>query len=262
MDLALWIAKSGLEAHHKNMGIISNNLANSNTIGFKKNRAEFEDLPYQIVKQPGSPTTEVTNSPSGVAIGTGVKIADNKKIFTEGALVQTDNSLDIAISGRGFLKVQIPNQSEFAYTRAGSLQVNEEGQMVLPNGYVVDPPIVIPPGAQQLQISNDGIVSVVTSGSSNAEQVGQLEMSDFINPAGLQPVGENLYKETIASGPPVTGSPGGEGFGKIQQGALEASNVNIVEEMVNLIEAQRAFEVTSKAVSAIDNMLQNLSREV
>lgn len=262
MDSALWTAKSGLEAHHKNIGIISNNLANANTIGFKKNRPEFQDLAYQIIKQPGAATTEVTNSPSGIVIGTGVKLAENKKIFSEGSLIQTDNSLDLAVSGRGFLKVQIPNQSDFAYTRAGSLQVNELGQLVLPNGYLIEPQITIPQGSQKISISEDGVVSVSVVGNTTPEQIGTIELSDFINPGGLQPVGDNLYKETVASGNPTNGNPSSEGFGRLQQGSLESSNVNIVEEMVNLIEAQRSFEVTSKAVSAIDNMLQNLAREV
>jgi flagellar basal-body rod protein FlgG len=262
MDSALWTAKSGLEAHHKNIAIISNNLANANTIGFKKNRPEFADLAYQIIIQPGSATTETTNSPSGIVVGSGVKLADNKKIFTEGSLVQTDNSLDISINGRGFLQIQIPNQSDYAYTRAGSLQVNEEGQLVLPNGYLLEPTITVPQGAQKISISEDGVVSVMVMGSTTPEQIGTIQLSDFINPAGLQPIGENLYKETVASGNATTGNPANDGFGKLQQGALESSNVNIVEEMVNLIEAQRSFEVTSKAVSAIDNMLQNLTREI
>jgi flagellar basal-body rod protein FlgG len=262
MDLALWTAKSGLEAHHKNIAIISNNLANANTVGFKKNRPEFSDLAYQVMTQPGSATTEVTNSPSGIVVGTGVKLSDNKKVFTDGSTIQTDHALDVAISGRGFLQVQIPNQSNFAYTRTGSLQVNETGQLVFPNGYVLEPPITIPQGAQKISISEDGIVSVMVQGNNTPEQVGTIQLSDFINPGGLQPMGDNLYKETVASGSPTNGNPAADGFGKLQQGALESSNVNIVEEMVNLIEAQRSFEVTSKAVSAIDSMLQNLTREM
>jgi len=251
MDLALWTAKSGLEAHHKNIAIISHNLANANTTAFKKSRPEFEDL-----------ATEITNSPTGIVLGTGVKLADNKKMFTEGGLIQTDNALDVAINGRGFIQVQVPNQTELAYTRAGTLQLNEQGQIVLPNGYIIEPAITVPQGAQKIEISDDGVVSVTIAGNSAPEEVGSIELVDFINPAGLLPVGENLYKETIASGTPTVGKPANDGFGKLQQGALEASNVNIVEEMVNLIEAQRSFEVTSKAISAIDNMLQNLDREL
>lgn len=261
MDLALWTAKSGLEAHHKNIAVISNNLANANTTGFKKNRAEFQDTAYAVEQQVGADNVEGTPSPSGLILGTGVKLADNKKIFTDGSPVQTDNNLDVAITGRGFLKIQVPNQADFAYTRAGALQVNDQGQLVLPNGYLIEPVITVPEGTQQISISKDGIVSANTA-RGGLEQIGQLELSDFINPAGLQPIGENLYKETIASGRAMTGTPSTDGFGSLQQGALESSNVNVVEEMVNLIEAQRSFEVTSKAVSAIDNMLQSLAREV
>lgn len=259
MDLALWTAKSGLEAHHKNLAIISNNLANANTVGFKKNRGEFEDLAYQIYREPGTPTSEETNSPNGIVLGTGVKLADNKKIFTEGSMVQTDNSLDVAINGRGFLRIQIPGQSEVAYTRAGSLQVNEMGQLVMHSGYVVQPPITIPEGTTGISISKDGIVSASNAGK--LEELGKFELADFINPGGLLPIGENLYQETISSGQPTMGTPNLDGFGSLNQGALEASNVNVVEEMVNLIEAQRSFEMASKAVAAIDNMLQNLNRE-
>jgi flagellar basal-body rod protein FlgG len=258
MDLALWIAKSGLEAHHKNIGIISNNLANANTTGFKKNRPEFEDLPYQIITQPGSATSETTNSASGVVLGTGVKLADNKKIFSQGNQIQTDGSLDISIEGRGFLQVQIPNETDLAYTRAGALEVNDQGQVILPNGYIIQPPIVIPPNVQKIHISDDGVVSVTIAGNVT-EDIGQIQLADFINPAGLLPVGTNLYKQTVASGTPTVSNPDIDGYGKVKQGTLESSNVNIVEEMVNLIEAQRTFEVTSKAVSAIDSMLQNIT---
>ncbi|WP_133128886.1 flagellar basal-body rod protein FlgG [Legionella nagasakiensis] len=261
MDVALWTAKSGLEAHHQNIAIISNNLANANTAGFKKNRPEFQDLPYQIIQQSGAPVTEEINSPDGLALGTGVKLAANKKDFSDGSPIQTDSALDISINGRGFIRVQIPNQAEMAYTRTGSLRINEQGQLSLSNGYLIEPTIVIPENTQRINISQDGIVSVI--GANNIpEEVGRLELVDFINQAGLQAIGNNIYKETIASGQPIIGTPAIDGFGSIQQGVLESSNVNVVEEMVNLIEAQRAFEVTSKAVSAIDNMLQNLNREV
>lgn len=260
MDLALWVAKSGLEAHHQNIAVISNNLANASTPGFKKNRPEFEDLSYQALKHPGAASSDQTRVPSGVLIGTGVRFADNKKIFTQGAAQQTDNALDIAIEGRGFLQIQVPNESEFAYTRTGTLQLNDQGQLVLHNGYVLQPPITIPAGVQKIDISPNGIVSVVTNNGSN-EEVGTLQLADFVNPSGLEPKGENLYKETLASGPVVIGVPSQDGYGKIVQNELEASNVNVVEEMVNLIEAQRAFEMTSKVVAAIDNMYQKLDRE-
>lgn len=261
MDMALLIAKSGLDAHHKNIEVISNNLANANTTAFKRNRAEFEDLPYEVITQAGTPVSQDTNSPGGLVVGTGTKLANNKKIFTDGSMIQTDNSLDVAIRGRGFLKVQLPN-GNFAFTRDGNLQVNDQGQITLSNGFIVQPPITIPQGTNQISISNDGIVSASSTDNPTPQQIGQIQLSDFVNTDGLQPTGDNLYIATIASGNELIGNPMDNGLGSINQGSLEGSNVNVVEEMVNLIEAQRAFEVTSKAVSAVDNMLQNLSREV
>ncbi|MFI4963147.1 MAG: flagellar basal-body rod protein FlgG [Legionellales bacterium] len=260
MDLALWVAKSGLEAHHKNIAVISNNLANASTPGFKKNRPEFEDLAYQVITQPGSSSTDQTLIPAGILLGTGVRLADNKKIFTQGPAQQTDNALDLSIQGRGFLQIQVPNDSTFAYTRTGSLQLNDQGQLVLHNGYIVQPPVTVPPGIKNISISKDGIVSVINN-ANVSEQIGQLQVADFMNPTGLEAIGENLYRETLSSGSPVVGTPTIDGLGAIHQNELEASNVNVVEEMVNLIEAQRAFEMTSKVVSAIDNMYQKLDRE-
>lgn len=260
MDMALWTARSGLTANHDNLAIISNNLANANTAGFKKNRPDFEDLVYQVQRAPGAPTSSETNSPNGIVLGTGVRIADNKKIFTEGSMMQTDNALDVAINGRGFFQVQIPGQSEMAYTRAGSFQLNETGQLVTSNGYVIQPPISIPPGAQKISISKDGIVSATVAGNV-MEQAGQLELNDFINPSGLLAIGDNLYLQTVSSGAPTQGKPSLEGYGALSQGSLESSNVNVVEEMVNLIEAQRTFEMNSKAVAACDNMLHDLITE-
>ena len=256
MDPALRVAESGLKAQHQHMGIISNNLANASTTAFKKNRPEFEDLAYAIIKQPGSNTTEITNAPAGVVMGTGVKLADNKKIFTEGAQIQTDNAMDLAIVGKGFMRVQIPNQPDLAYTRAGSLRVNEQGQITMPNGYVIDPPITLPENTQRIQISEDGIVSVVIPGNTNAEEIGRIELSDFVNPDGLLPIGGNLYKETIASGNAVNGQPTDNGFGLIKQGQLESSNVNVVEEMVNLIEAQRNFQANARTIETADTVTQ------
>ncbi len=260
MDMALWTARSGLAANHENLAIISNNLANANTAGFKKNRPEFEDLVYQIQREPGSPTSSETNSPNGIVLGTGVRIADNKKIFTDGSPMQTDNALDLSISGRGFFQVQIPGQSDMAYTRAGSFQLNETGQLVTSSGYIVQPPITIPAGTQKISVSKDGIVSATLAGNTQ-EQVGQIELNDFINPSGLLAIGDNLYLKTVSSGTPTQGTPSLEGYGALSQGTLESSNVNVVEEMVNLIEAQRTFEMNSKAVAACDNMLHNLIAE-
>jgi flagellar basal-body rod protein FlgG len=261
MDLALSIAKSGLEAQHQNLEIISNNLANSSTTAFKKSHAQFEDLPYTILKQPGSPTSQETNAPDGIVLGTGTKLVGNSKVYSDGSLVQTSRSLDVAIQGRGFIQVQRPNGDGFAYTRAGSFQVNEQGQLTLPNGYLVQPAITLPAQFSNLGISEDGIVTANVPGSTTSQQIGQLQLADFINPDGLQPLGENLFVTTNSSGTETLGNPGGQGYGSLRQGALEGSNVNVVEEMVNLIEAQRAFEVTSKAVSAVDSMMDYLNRE-
>ncbi len=260
MDLALAIAQSGLEAQHKNLEIISNNLANANTPAYKKSRAEFEDLPYVIHQQPGVQTTQETKSPNGFMMGTGTKLVGNSKIYTNGSLIQTQRALDVAIQGRGFFQVQLPNGNGFAYTRAGHFEVNDQGQVTLPNGDVLQPPITLPNQYTNLTISQDGIVSVVTPGSNTPQQLAQLQLADFINPDGLQPIGENLYLSTASSGTEVLGTPDNSGYGLLTQGSLESSNVNVVEEMVNLIEAQRAFEVTSKAVSAVDNMMGNLTR--
>ncbi len=259
MDMALLIAQSGLDAHHKNIEVISNNLANANTPSFKRNRAEFQDLPYQMISQAGSPITQDLQAPSNLVIGTGTRMSNNKKIFIDGSPILTGAPTDIMISGRGFLKVQTTN-GNFAYTRDGRLQVNEQGQLITTAGYVVQPPISIPSGTQIDKISKDGIVTVKNS-DGTPTQAGQLQLSDFINPDGLIPLGENLYQESTVSGAAVTGNPSSNSLGNLMQGYYEASNVNVVEEMVNLIEAQRAFEVTSKAVTAVDNMLQNLSRE-
>jgi flagellar basal-body rod protein FlgG len=260
MDLILSVAKTGMEAHHKSIEAISNNLANANTTAFKSNRVEFEDLPYQDIVQPGAPQAQNINAPGSIQMGTGVKVANNRKIFSEGALVVTNKDLDVAIHGRGFLQVQMPNGSDVAYTRAGALSINEQGQITLPNGYVVQPPITVPEGSQKISIGEDGTVSVIGNGTTGQEQIGQLQLYDFVNSDGLLPVGQNLYTETTASGAATQGIATQNGLGSIKQGTLEGSNVNVVEQMVNLIESQRAFEITSKVVSAVDNMLQKLQQ--
>jgi flagellar basal-body rod protein FlgG len=260
MDLALAIAQSGLEAQHKNLEIISNNLANANTPAYKRSRATFEELPYQVITQPGSNTTQETYSPSGMVIGTGARVVSNSKIYTDGDPIYTNDDKNIAINGRGFIQVQIPNGGGTAYTRAGALMLNQDSQLAMPNGYLLQPPITLPQNYQSLSISQDGVVSVMMQGSSVSQQVGQLQLADFINPDGLQPIGQNLYLETTASGAATLGTPGQNGNGIITQRYLEGSNVSVVEEMVNLIEAQRTFEVTSKAVSAVDTMMDTLSR--
>lgn len=259
MDLALSIARSGLEAQHENIEIISNNLANASTISYKKSRASFEDLPYVVTKQPGAPTSVETNSPTGFLMGTGTRVIGNAKIYSDGDLSQTKKPLDVAIQGRGFFQVQLPNGGGFAYTRAGSFNMTSTGQLVTQQGYLVQPAITFPTGAQNITIAADGVVSCEVPPAA-ASQIGQLQLADFINPDGLEPIGGNLYLATISSGTETLNNPQQVGLGQLYQGQIEGSNVNVVEEMVNLIEAQRAFEVTSKAVSAVDQMMQNLSR--
>lgn len=261
MDLALAIAKSGLEAQHENIEVISNNLANISTTAFKKSRASYQDLPYEIIKQPGSPNSQQTNSPGGLVVGTGTKMVGNAKIYADGSPIQTGQPLDIQIKGRGFFQVQLPGGSATAYTRAGHFTQNEQGQITDEAGNVVQPPITIPQGTTAISISVDGIVNGVAPGTTTSSQIGQFQLADFINPDGLEPIGGNLYLSTTSSGSAVLGTPSQNGYGELHQGFLEGSNVNVVEEMVNLIEAQRGFEVTSKAVSAVDNMMQYLNRE-
>lgn len=261
MFSALWVAKTGLDAQQTRMEVISNNLANVDTTGFKSSRASFQDLVYQNVRQPGGNTTEQTQSPSGLMLGTGVRVVGTEKLFTQGNLSQTGNALDVAIQGRGFLQVSMPDGS-IAYTRDGSLHMDQNGQLVTANGYPLNPSITLPPNAQAVTIGTDGTVSVTLPGQSAPSQVGTLQMADFINPAGLQPTGDNLYVETASSGSPQTGQPGLNGMGTLQQGSLETSNVNVVEALVNMIETQRAYEMNSKAISATDGMLQDLTNKM
>lgn len=255
MNQALWVAKTGLDAQQTRMAVVSNNLANVNTTGFKKGRAAFEDLLYQTVRQPGAQTTQQTEAPTGLMVGTGVRVVATENSFTQGNLQQTGNALDVAINGRGFFQIQQPDGT-VAYTRDGSFQLNNQGQVVTANGYLLQPGLTIPQGAQSISIGNDGVVSVQLSGQAAPQQVGTLTLADFINPAGLQAKGGNLYAETAASGTPQTGTPGLNGLGSLASGSLESSNVNIVEEMVNMIETQRAYEINSKAIQTTDSMLQ------
>jgi flagellar basal-body rod protein FlgG len=255
MNKALWVAKTGLEAQQTRMSVISNNLANVNTTGFKRDRAVFEDLLYQNVRQVGAQSSQDTRLPSGLQLGTGVRTVATEKIHTLGNIVQTNNSLDIAIQGRGFIQVLQPD-GNLAYSRDGSFKVDETGQLVTSSGYVIQPAITIPNNATSVTIGSDGVVSAMTPGSATPTQVGTIQLADFINPAGLQAVGQNLYQETAASGSPSTGTPGLNGLGTVSQGALETSNVNVVEELVDMIETQRAYEMNSKAIQTTDRMLQ------
>ena len=261
MNQALWVAKTGLDAQQTRMAVVSNNLANVNTTGFKQGRAVFEDLLYQNVRQSGGQSSQDTLLPSGMSLGTGVRVVATEKLFTQGSVLQTGNSMDVAINGRGFFQVLKPD-GELAYTRDGAFQINDQGQVVTSSGYVVQPGLSIPDGAQSITIGSDGVVSVKLAGQTAPTQVGTLEISDFINPVGLQPVGENLYIETAASGASQPGTPGLNGLGLINQGALEGSNVNVVAELVNMIETQRAYEMNSKAISTNDQMMQYVNNNL
>ena len=255
MSSALWIAKTGLEAQQTRMATISNNLANASTTGFKRDRAVFADLIYQNIVQVGAQSSQDTQMPSGLNLGTGVRTVATEKLFTQGSLAQTGNSLDVAIQGNGFLQVLMPDGSE-AYTRDGSLQLDASGQLVTSLGYAVQPGISIPANSSSISISSDGIVSVMEPGAASPTQVGSMQLANFINPTGLQAVGNNLYQESGSSGAPQTGTPGLNGLGTLIQGSVEGSNVNTVEELVNMIEAQRVYEMNSKAISTADQMLQ------
>jgi flagellar basal-body rod protein FlgG len=261
MFSALWTAKTGLDAQQTRMDVISNNLANVNTTGYKRGRASFEDLLYQNVRQAGGRSSQQTQLPSGLSLGTGVRVVGTEKLFSQGNLVQTKNPFDVAIEGRGFFKVLMPDGT-LAYTRAGDFQINSQGQLVTPGGYRVQPSITVPAKVQSVTIGNDGTVTAKMAGQSEPEQIGTLQLSEFVNPAGLQARGQNLYLETAASGPPQVGTPGLNGLGTLQQGALESSNVNVVEALVNMIQTQRAYEMNSKAIETSSQMLRYANNNV
>lgn len=261
MNQALWIAKTGLDAQQTRMSVISNNLANVNTTGFKQDRAVFEDLLYQTIRQPGAQTTTDNQLPSGLMIGTGVRTVATEKLHTQGNIIQTDNALDVAIDGRGYFQILMPD-GDLAYTRDGTFQINSDGDMVMSNGYLLDPGINIPDDVQSVTVGADGTVSVTQPGDNEPTVIGEIELADFVNPAGLQPVGENLFKETGASGVPIVGTPTLDGLGRVIGGALETSNVNVVTELINMIETQRAYEMNSKAISTADQMLQYASQNL
>lgn len=261
MEPALWAAKTGLDAQQTRMAVTANNLANVSTTGFKKGRAAFEDLLYQNLRQVGAAASQDTQLPSGLSLGTGARVVATEKTFTQGSLNVTDNAFDVAINGRGFFQVAMPDGTP-AYTRDGSFQVSAQGQLVTSTGYIVQPAITIPDGAQSVAIGTDGVVSVQVAGQAAPTQVGTLQLVDFINPAGLQARGENLFLESAASGAPQTGTPGLNGLGTVVQGALESSNVNVVEELIGMIETQRAYEMNSKAISTSEQMLQYLNNNL
>lgn len=261
MNQALWIAKTGLDAQQTRMSVISNNLANVNTTGFKQDRAVFEDLLYQTIRQPGAQSSTNTELPSGLMIGTGVRTVATEKIHTQGNIVQTGNALDMAIQGRGFFQVLMPDGA-ISYTRDGTFQIDSTGQVVMSNGYPLEPAITVPQDTLSITVGSDGTVSLLQSGDTTPTIIGNIELADFVNPTGLQPIGENLFKESGASGTVVTGTPGLTGLGTVIGGALETSNVNVVTELINMIETQRAYEMNSKAISTADQMLQYASQNL
>ncbi|MEL7310341.1 MAG: flagellar basal-body rod protein FlgG [Pseudomonadota bacterium] len=261
MNQALWVAKTGLDAQQTRMTVVSNNLANVNTNGFKRGRVVFEDLIYQNQRQVGGQSSQNTVLPSGLNVGTGVRVVATEQLHTQGSLLQTENTFDLAVLGRGYFQVLLPDAS-IGYTRDGAFQTDAQGQIVTASGYPLQPPVTIPPAAQSITIGVDGTVTATLQGQSAPIQVGTIQTVDFVNPVGLQPRGENLYLETAASGTAQPGTPGLNGLGGLQQGALEGSNVNVVEELVNMIETQRAYEMNSKAISTNDQMLQFLTNNI
>lgn len=258
MIKSLWTAQTGMQAQQTKMDVTANNLANVSTNGFKGSRAVFEDTLYQTIRQPGAVTSAQTNLPSGMQIGTGVRAVATERLHTQGGLQGTENSRDLAINGRGFFQVLLEN-GETAYTRDGSFQVDSNGQLVTSGGNPIEPAIVIPENALSIDISKTGIVSITQPGNTQSLQVGQLQLASFVNDAGLQSIGENLYLETDASGPANQEMPGLNGLGSIYQGYVETSNVNVVSEMVNMIQNQRAYELNSKAIKTSDEMLARLT---
>lgn len=259
MIRSLWISKTGLDAQQTQMDVIANNLANVSTNGFKRARAVFEDLLYQTIRQPGAQSSQQTQLPTGLQLGTGVRPVATTRVFTQGNLQQTGNPFDVAIQGNGFFQVLMPDGTT-AYTRDGSFQVDSQGQLVTSSGFPVQPAITIPPNALTVTIARDGVVSVQRAGSPTPSQVGALQLVGFANPAGLQSFGENLYLESAASGTPSANTPGSNGLGLINQGYAETSNVNVVEELVSMIQTQRAYEINSKSISTSDQMLQRLTQ--
>ena len=258
MNPAMWISKTGVQAQDAKLQAIANNLANVNTVGFKRDRVVFEDLFYQVDAQPGAQSADNTVS-NGVQLGNGVHVVGTQKIFTNGSIQTTSQPLDVAISGNGFLQVRRPDGTP-AYTRAGQLQVDANGVLVNAQGLPLVPQITVPNNALSLTIGANGMVSAAVPGSTAPTELGQLTLTTFVNPAGLQALGENLFQETAASGNPNEGQPGTAGIGTLKQGALEGSNVQVVEEMVDMIAAQRTYEMNTKVLSAADNMLQYLSQ--
>ena len=261
MNPALWISKTGLDAQQTRLSLISNNLANVNTTGFKRDQAIFQDLIYQNKRQAGGQITQDTRAPSGLSTGTGVRIVATQKLHTQGNLTQTGNALDMAILGRGFFQIQ-QSDGTISFTRDGTFQIDANGQVVTSQGQFLTPSLTIPSDTQSITIGQDGTVSVLTGNNTTPTQIGTVQLADFVNAAGLQPDGNNLFVETASSGSPITGTPGLTGLGTLESGAVETSNVNVVEELVNMIETQRAYEMNSKVISTADQMLQYVSNNL
>ena len=259
MIRSLWIARTGLDAQQTSLDVIANNLANVSTNGFKRARPVFEDLLYQTLRQPGAQSSQTTQIPSGLQLGTGVRPISTARIHTQGSLQQTGNDLDVAINGAGFLQILLPDGTT-AYTRDGSLQKDNQGQVVTSSGYPLQPSITIPSNALTVTISNDGVVSITQPGTAATTQIGTIQVATFINVGGLESVGENLYLETASSGTPTAGTPGTNGAGVLNQRYVETSNVNVAEELVSMIQTQRAYEMNSKVVSVSDQMLARLTQ--
>ena len=258
---SLWTSTTGMSAQNLNMDVIANNLANVSTTGFKKSRADFQDLLYQIMKVPGSPTSADTRSPTGIQVGLGVKPAAVTKVFTEGDIVQTENPLDVAIEGSGFFQVEMPDGNT-AFTRAGNLKLDGDGRLTTSDGFPIQPEIVIPEDAREITISQTGLVSALVGDDTTSTELGNIDLADFVNEAGLVAIGRNLFRETDSSGAAALGTPGSDGYGTLLQGYVENSNVNLVEEMAHMITTQRAFEINSNVVSTSDEMLQTTTNMV
>ncbi|MEZ5644551.1 MAG: flagellar basal-body rod protein FlgG [Burkholderiaceae bacterium] len=256
---SLWISKTGMQAQQTQLDVISNNMANVSTNGFKRATAVFEDLMYQNLRQVGAAADEQNQLPTGLQLGLGVRTVATARNFTQGSLQQSDNQLDLAINGNGFLQVTMPDGTT-GYTRDGSLKLDAQGRIVTSGGLPLANDITVPAEAQSITISPDGVVTVKVPGNATPQQVGNVELASFINPAGLEPLGQNLYAETVASGAPVNGAPGTAGMGNLMQGYVETSNVNVVQELVTMIQTQRAYEMNSKAIQTSDQMLQRLSQ--
>ena len=256
---SLWISKTGMQAQQTQLDVISNNMANVSTNGFKRANAVFEDLMYQNLRQVGAADTEQNNLPTGLQVGLGVRTVATSRNFSQGSLQQSGNQLDLAINGSGFIQVEMPDGTT-GYTRDGSLQVDGQGRLVTSSGLSVAGGITIPAEAQTITVGKDGVVTVKLPGNSTPQQVGSIELAGFVNPAGLEPLGGNMYSETVASGNPVNGAPGSGGLGQMMQGYVETSNVNVVQELVTMIQTQRAYEMNSKAIQTSDQMLQRLAQ--